>query len=63
MTLFGFLINGESALGAHLAVLVDDAMYAAFAHGLTVVYVLRREGAILAKKYFHKKKSHADSNY
>ena len=61
--LFHSLINGESALSAHLTILVNDTMNASFAHGLTIVNMLRRKGAILAKKHFYEEKCHCDSNY
>jgi len=61
--LFGSLANGKFALSAHLSILIHDAVDATVFHGLTVVNMLRREGAILARKYFHQEKKHAYSNY
>ena len=58
-----FLTNCCSGRLAHLAILVDDTMDTPLAHGLTVVNMLRREGAILAKKHFYEKKCHCYSNY
>ena len=57
------LANCCSGRLAHFAIHVYDAMNTPFSHGLTIVNMLRRKGAILAKKHFYEEKCHSDSNY
>jgi len=47
------LPDGKPALAAHFAILVHHAMNASFAHGLTVVNMLRTEASVLAENQFY----------